>query len=262
MINIFFKKILPLFLLIGFYSASAEVASVNGKNISKDLVDFIKSEVKKQGRSINNAMEENIIDRLIDLEVINQAARESGLLADPMILAQAELSTKELIYTLYLQKFIVENPIFADEVRVEYDKFKINFNEQEYKASHILVKSKNRAKKIIKKLKLNTNFSKLALEYSIDEETKKKGGDLGWFSKDEMVESFYEAVKKMKESEFTTNPVQTQFGWHVIKLEKSRALPAPLWIETKDDLKTKLQKNKLKQHLKNLRSAAEVVITQ
>ena len=80
---------------------------MNGKDISQDLVDFIKSEVKKQGRCVNNEMEENIIDRLIDLEVINQAASDSGLLSDPMILAQAELSTKELIYTLYLQKFIV-----------------------------------------------------------------------------------------------------------------------------------------------------------
>ena len=109
MLNTLSKNCLLLLLLIFFNISQAEVASVNGKDISQDLVDFIKSEVKKQGRSVNNEMEENIIDRLIDLEVINQAASDSGLLSDPMILAQAELSTKELIYTLYLQKFIVKN---------------------------------------------------------------------------------------------------------------------------------------------------------
>ena len=206
MFNTFAKNIILFFLLIFFNGSQAEVANVNGKNISQDLVDFIKNEVKKQGRSINNEMEENIIDRLIDLEVINQAARDSGLLSDPMILAQAELSTKELIYTLYLQKYIVENPIYEDEVRIEYDKFKINFNEQEYNASHILVKSKNKAKKIIKKLKSEADFEKLASKYSIDDENKENGGDLGWFSKDLMVKSFYEGVKELKEGEFSKNP--------------------------------------------------------
>ena len=74
MLNNIYKNYFPLLFLIFFNISQAEVASVNGKNISQDLVDFIKSEVKKQGRSVNNEMEENIIDRLIDLEVINQAA--------------------------------------------------------------------------------------------------------------------------------------------------------------------------------------------
>lgn len=258
MLNIFSKNILLFFLLIFFNGSQAEVASVNGKNISQDLVDFIKSEVKKQGRSINNEMEENIIDRLIDLEVINQAARDSGLLSDPMILAQAELSTKELIYTLYLQKFIVKNPIYDDEIRTEYDKFKISFNEQEYKASHILVKSKNKAKKIIKKLKRDADFAELASEYSIDDETRENGGNLGWFSKDIMVNSFYEGVKSLKEGEFSKKPIQTQFGWHIILLKKIRPLAPPKWIDKKDDIKTKMQKEKLKAHLEKLRATANI----
>lgn len=258
MLNTIYKNYLPLLFLIFFNISQAEVASVNGKNISQDLVDFIKSEVKKQGRSINNEMEENIVDRLIDLEVINQAASNSGLLSDPMILAQAELSTKELIYTLYLQKFIVKNPIYDDEVRLKYDQFKIDFNELEYNASHILVKSRNKAKKIIKKLKRDANFAELASKYSIDDETKENGGDLGWFSKDLMVNSFYEGVKKLKEGEFSKKPIQTQFGWHVIVLKKIRPLAVPKWIDKKDDIKTELQKEKLKAHLEKLRAAANI----
>ena len=257
--NIFFK-ILVISLFIFFHSIKAEVATVNGKVIPQDLLDYIKSEVKNQGRTINKEMEENIVDRLIDLEIINQEAKESGLLSDVMVLAQAELSTKELIYTLYLQKYIVDNPIFDDQVRREYDKFKINFDGQEFNASHILVKSKNKAKNLIKKIKRNDDFKQIASKHSIDHDTKANGGDLGWFSKDVMVKSFYDAVKKMSPEEFTQQPVQTQFGWHIIKLNSTRPLNAPSWIDKKDEIKKNMQKERLRKHLDKLRSKAKISI--
>ena len=82
------------------------------------------------------------------------------------------------------------------------------------------MKATKKAKKIIKKLKRDANFAELASKYSIDDETKENGGDLGWFSKDLMVNSFYEGVKKLKEGEFSKKPIQTQFEWHIIVLKK------------------------------------------
>ena len=101
-------------------------------------------------------------------------------------------------------------------------------------------------------------IAELASKYSIDDETKENGGDLGWFSKDLMVNSFYEGVKKLKEGEFSKKPIQTQFGWHVIVLKKIRPLAAPKWIDKKDDIKTELQKEKLKAHLEKLRAEADI----
>ena len=251
-------KSLLIFCLFFSFPTFSEVAVVNNEKIEQRFVDFIKDEVEKQGRKVSNDMEENIIDRLIDLKVINQAAKRSGLLDDPKILTQAELSTQELIYTLYLQRYIVNNPVKNDEVKSEYEIFINNFDDREFKASHILLKTKTQAQKIIAKLEENDNFSTLAKESSIDESSKDNGGDLGWFEKRDMLEIIYDEVSKLKKGEFTKSPIQTQFGWHVIKLNDTREAPLPSFEDKKTELKTTLQKRKLKQHLDELRNQAKI----
>ncbi|MBL6685816.1 MAG: peptidylprolyl isomerase [Methylophilaceae bacterium] len=251
-------KYLFIFCLFFSFPTFSEVAVVNNEKIEQRFVDFIKNEVEKQGRKVSNDMEENIIDRLIDLKVINQAAKRSGLLDDPKILTQAELSTQELIYTLYLQRYIVNNPVKNDEVKSEYEIFINNFDDREFKASHILLKTKTQAQKIIAKLEENDNFSTLAKESSIDESSKDNGGDLGWFEKRDMLEIIYDEVSKLKKGEFTKSPIQTQFGWHVIKLNDTREAPLPSFEDKKTELKTTLQKRKLKQHLDELRNQAKI----
>jgi len=251
-------KSLLIFCLFFSFPTFSEVALVNNEKIEQRFVDFIKDEVEKQGRKVSNDMEENIIDRLIDLKVINQAAKRSGLLDDPKILTQAELSTQELIYTLYLQRYIVNNPVKNDEVKSEYEIFINNFDDREFKASHILLKTKTQAQKIIAKLEENDNFSTLAKESSMDESSKDNGGDLGWFEKRDMLEIIYDEVSKLKKGEFTKSPIQTQFGWHVIKLNDTREAPLPSFDEKKTELKTTLQKRKLKQHLDELRNQAKI----
>jgi len=251
-------KYLLIFCLFFSFPTFSEVALVNNEKIEQRFVDFIKDEVEKQGRKVSNDMEENIIDRLIDLKVINQAAKRSGLLDDPKILTQAELSTQELIYTLYLQRYIVNNPVKNDEVKTEYEIFINNFDDREFKASHILLKTKTQAQKIIAKLEENDNFSTLAKESSMDESSKDNGGDLGWFEKRDMLEIIYDEVSKLKKGEFTKSPIQTQFGWHVIKLNDTREAPLPSFEDKKTELKTTLQKRKLKQHLDELRNQAKI----
>lgn len=251
-------KSLLIFCLFFSFPTFSEVAVVNNEKIEQRFVDFIKDEVEKQGRKVSNDMEENIIDRLIDLKVINQAAKRSGLLDDPKILTQAELSTQELIYTLYLQRYIVNNPVKNDEVKSEYEIFINNFDDREFKASHILLKTKTQAQKIIAKLEENDNFSTLAKESSKDESSKDNGGDLGWFEKRDMLEIIYDEVSKLKKGEFTKSPIQTQFGWHVIKLNDTREAPIPSFEDKKTELKTTLQKRKLKQHLDELRNQAKI----
>lgn len=251
-------KYLLIFCLFFSFPTFSEVAVVNNEKIEQRFVDFIKDEVEKQGRKVSNDMEENIIDRLIDLKVINQAAKRSGLLDDPKILTQAELSTQELIYTLYLQRYIVNNPVKNDEVKSEYEIFINNFDDREFKASHILLKTKTQAQKIIAKLEENDNFSTLAKESSMDESSKDNGGDLGWFEKRDMLEIIYDEVSKLKKGEFTKSPIQTQFGWHVIKLNDIREAPLPSFEDKKTELKTTLQKRKLKQHLDELRNQAKI----
>jgi len=232
--------------------------SVNNVLINKNLISFIKNEVKKEGIKITEDMDKNIIKRLIDLELIHQQAKKDGLTSNHNFLSKSELAFKELIYTTYLQNFIKKNKITKNEIKKAYEDFKSNFNELDYKASHILVSSKNEAVKIINNLKNGADFEESAKTNSIDEESKVNGGDLGWFGAEDMVESFSKALKKLVVNEITSNPVQSQFGWHVIKLNQIKQRPAPLLNEKEEEIKLMLQKTKLKAHLDELRLIADI----
>ena len=231
---------------------------VNDKIINKNLIHFIKNEVMKEGIEITDDMEKNIVKRLIDLELIYQQAKKEGLTSQADFLSKSELAFKELIYTTYLQNFIKENSITKKEIKKSYDNLVSNFKKNDYKASHILVSTKDKAKGVIESLKRGGDFKELASLNSIDKESKNNGGDLGWFTADDMVESFSNAIKKMTINEITDTPVQSQFGWHIIQLNKIKPSLPPSLDEKIDDIKIMLQKSKLKNYLDELRLTADI----
>ena len=255
------KKILCCLYFFSFanlaFSEEKEVR-VNDELINKNLIHFIKNEVMKEGIEITDDMEKNIVKRLIDLELIYQQAKKEGLTSQADFLSKSELAFKELIYTTYLQNFIKQNKITKNEIKKSYDSLVNNFNKNDYKASHILVSTKKKARGIITSLKKGGNFKELASLNSIDKESKNNGGDLGWFAADDMVESFSNAIKKMTVNEVTDSPVQSQFGWHIIQLNEIKpSLPPPL-DEKFNDIKIMLQKSKLKKYLDELRLTADI----
>jgi len=255
------KKLLCCLYVLSFsnltFSEEKEVR-VNDELINKNLIHFIKNEVMKEGIEITDDMEKNIVKRLIDLELIYQQAKKEGLTSQADFLSKSELAFKELIYTTYLQNFIMQNKITKSEIKASYESLVSNFNKNDYKARHILVSTKDKAKGIIKSLKKGGDFKELASLNSIDKESKNNGGNLGWFAADDMVESFSNAIKKMTVNEVTDTPVQSQFGWHIIQLNEIKpSLPPPL-DEKIDDIKIMLQKSKLKKYLDELRLTADI----
>jgi len=255
------KKILCFLYIFCFVNLSLseeKEVSVNDALINKNLIHFIKNEVMKEGIEITDDMEKNIVKRLIDLELIYQQAKKEGLTSQVDFLSKSELAFKELIYTTYLQNFIKENKITKNEIKKSYDNFVSNFNKTDYKASHILVSTKDEAKRIIKSLEKGGDFKELAKVNSIDKESKNNGGNLGWFSADDMVESFSNAIKKMVVNEVTDYPVQSQFGWHIIQLNEIKPSLPPSLDEKIDDIKVILQKSKLKKYLDELRLTADI----
>ena len=255
------KHLIFLFILISFtnisFSDQKEIL-VNEIIINKNLINFIKNEVKNEGIQLTEEMEENIVKRLIDLELIHQQAKKEGLTSMSKFLSKSELAFKELVYTTYLQNFIKKNKISKNDINNEYKNFRDNYNKINYKASHILVKSKNEAKLIIKELKNGLDFKELAKKHSIDEESNGNGGDLGWFNEEDMVESFSKAIKKLVVGELTDYPVQSQFGWHIIQLNQVKPRTAPSLEEKEEEIRLLLQKEKLKSHLNNLRLTADI----
>lgn len=231
---------------------------VNDVQINNNLIQYIKNEVSKEGIEITNDMEENIVKRLIDLELIYQQAKKEGLVSKSEFLAKSELVFKELIYTTHLQEFIKKNKITKKEIKNSYDDFTSSFREFEYRASHILVKTKDQAIGIIKSLKKGGNFKELAKINSADEESKFNGGDLGWFTAEDMVESFSIAIKKLRVDEVTDSPIQSQFGWHIIHLKETKPRTPPSLEEKMSDIESMLQKSKLKKYLNDLRLIADI----
>ena len=155
-----------------------------------------------------------------------------------------------------LQKYLEDHPVTDEELKPEYDA-QVAAMPREYRARHILVEDKASADAITKQLADGADFAKLATQKSKDSSSQ-SGGDLGWFTPDSMVKPFADAVAKLQPGEITSEPVQSQFGWHVIKLEESRASAPPPFEEVKDQVKVFVQRKKLQAYLEGLREQAKV----
>ena len=155
-----------------------------------------------------------------------------------------------------LQKYLEEHPVTDAELKPEYDA-QVAAMPREYHARHILVEDKAMADSITKDLKGGADFAKLAEQKSKDS-SGKSGGDLGWFTLDTMVKPFADAVAALQPGQLTEQPVQSQFGWHVIKLEESRASAPPAFEEVKDRVKVIVQRKKLQTYLEDLRKNAKI----
>jgi peptidyl-prolyl cis-trans isomerase C len=170
---------LIIFLYFICPSVFAEVLiTVNSQTLNPKLIDYISDELKAQGRDVDEEMKKNIIDRLVELELLTDAATKEGITSDTKFLSKVELTYMEMAYTEYLKKYIKEHPISNEDIDLAYKNFTNQFNEQEYKGQHILVKTKNEAESLIGKIENGNDFSELAKNFSIDKASAEKGGDL------------------------------------------------------------------------------------
>ncbi len=254
-------KILGAIVLTGAAIAAqaADPVSVNGKPIKQSLVDYIVKDANARGQKVDDNIRSIIVNKLISSELVAQEAQKAGFDKQPDYLAKEELMRRELLVNSYLQDYIKKNPISEATLKSEYDKYKAAVGDKEYKASHILVKTEQEAKDVIAQLAKGGDFDKIAREKSLDPGSKDKGGDLGWFPAAAMVKPFSEAVSRLQKGLYTTTPVQTQFGWHVIKLEDARASQPPAFDKVKDELRNSLQKQQLEKLVADLRSRAKIV---
>lgn len=238
---------------------AADPASVNGKPIKQSLVDYIVKDATERGQKVDDNVRAVIINKLISSEVILQEAQKTGFDKKPDFLAREELMRRELLVNSYLQDYVKKNPIDDAAIKAEYEKFKAAMGNKEYKASHVLVKTEQEAKDVIAQLAKGGNFAAIAKEKSQDPGSKEKGGDLGWFPPAAMVKPFSDAVSKLQKGLYTTVPVQTQFGWHVIKLEDTRDAQPPAFDKVKDELRNNLQKRTLEKLVGDLSAKAKIV---
>ena len=256
------SRITLLLLATLSFSASAiagdAVAMVNGKPIKQSLFDFIVKDATDHGQKVDDNVRDVIMSKLISSELVLQEAQKSGMDKKPDYLAKEELTRRELLVNVYIQDYMKNHPVSESDTKAAYEKFKTELGDKEYNARHILVASEAEAKDVIAQINKGGDFSKIAKEKSIDPGSKEKGGDLGWFALGGMVKPFGEAVAKLQKGK-VSDPVQTQFGWHVIKLDDVRELKAPAYDKVKENLQKQLGQRQLEKMLTDLRAKATVV---
>jgi peptidyl-prolyl cis-trans isomerase C len=240
--------------------AAESVATVNGKQIKQSVYDYIAKDAAARGQRVDAPVKQAIVSKLVDSELVYQEAQKLGLDKQADYLAREELARRELLTSAYLQDYVKKNPISDADTKAAYEQYKKSYGEKEFSARHILVKTEAEAKEIIAQLNKGGDFAKIAKEKSLDPGSKEKGGDLGWFSPATMVKPFSDAVAVLPKGAVSANPVQTQFGWHVIKLVDTRAAQPLAYDKVKEGLQKNLQQRNLEKMMADLRSKAKIDI--
>ncbi len=233
-------------------------ATVNGVAISQGQVDQVIKQ-RANGQPVPPEARKALVDSLVLQAVVAQEAVKQGLDKSPAYIDQMETVRQSALANAYVEDWIKKNPVTDEMLKAEYDRLKASSAGNEYKARHILVEKEADAKAIIATLKKTpAAFDKLAKEKSKDPGSKGNGGDLGWFDPKGMVPEFGAAVAKLEKGKFTEEPVKTQFGYHVILLEDSRAVEPPALDAVKAQLSQQLQQQNMRKQIDALKAAAKI----
>jgi len=239
-------------------SAGKSTALVNGVSIPQARLDLRVKAATAQGQTDSPELRKAIREDMINLEVLSQEAVELKLDKNADVIQQAELARQSVLASAYVQDYAKNHPISEDQLKQEYDKLKANLGKSEYNARHILVETEAEAKAIIAQLGKKGNFEKIAKEKSKDAGSKERGGSLGWAVPNNFVPPFANALTSLKKGAYTKDPVQSQFGWHVIKLDDVRDLKVPPYEDVKPQIQQRMQQQSVQKIIDDLRGKAKI----
>ena len=233
--------------------ATPPVAVVDGTSISRDAYDdYLKGLLRGKPATDVTADEKNqVLDQMINMQLIAAQAEKEGLEKDPDVATRIALLRTQILADAAAQKYVKSNEPSDQDLHAAYD---AATDKTEYHASHILVPTKEKADQLIKKIKGGAKFEDVAKSDSTDN-SKTNGGDLGWFTTARMVKPFGDAVKVLKKGEMTTDPVQTQYGWHIIKLQDTRDAP---FDQMKPQLSNAIMQKKFQDYIEGLKKTAKI----
>ena len=256
-------KFKPATLLLAMIAVAAtpafaqNVATVNGKAIPSAQMEAAVKQAAAQGQPDSPQLREMIKKSLIGREVLVQEATKQGVAANKEVKEALEQARQEIIIRALLVDYVKKNPVSDAEIKSAYDQFKASKGDKEYHARHILVKTEKEATDIIAKLKGGAKFEELA-KASQDPGSAANGGDLDWAAPGNYVKPFADAMVALKDGQITEKPVQSQFGYHVIKLEGSRAAKVPSLEEIKPQIAESLTQRKVAAYRDQLIAKAKV----
>jgi peptidyl-prolyl cis-trans isomerase C len=242
----------------GAHAQEGPLAKVNGVTIPQSRADILMKEMTAQGRPDTPQMRDAIRQELINREIVAQEAVKKGLHKRPEVATQIDLQRQAVLINAYLQDYLKAHPVSDDEVKKEYERVKESAGTREYKVRHILVETEDEAKQVIAQVKKGASFEKLAGEKSKDQGSKGRGGDLDWATPARYVPAFGQAITKLKKGQMTEAPVQTQFGWHVIRLDDERPAKFPAFEEAKPQIEQQMRQQTVNKAFTDLRAKAKI----
>jgi peptidyl-prolyl cis-trans isomerase C len=235
------------------------VATVNGKPIPESVFRVqTLSATKKNADDLSAEERKAVLDDLVGIVVMAEEADKQGLLAERTIAAQMELSRIQLAARAMATRFLEKNPATELEIKALYDENLPRLAGQQFKARHILVDTQEEAESVIKQLDEGKDFLELA-NARASGKTGPNGGDLGWFTADSMVQPVAAAISTMKVGAHSTEPVKTDYGYHVLLLEETRSQEPPSIDDVREEIVNAVQRDKLQKHMRELVEAANVV---
>ncbi|MEX2577258.1 MAG: peptidylprolyl isomerase [Halofilum sp. (in: g-proteobacteria)] len=237
------------------------VAQVNGEPISAVALDAqIQALASRGGQGQAQSVQPaQALDQLVDLQLLSQKAEEAGLHEQPEIAAEIARQRSALLAQRMIRAEVSDFEVSEDDLRQAYREQTENSGGTEFRASHILLESEDEAADIISQLDDGAEFGELAREHSTGP-TAERDGDLGWFQPDQMVAPFSEAVGELEPGDYSGEPVETQFGWHVIQLNETRDVEPPAFEEMEQQLRNEMVREHIQDYLASLRDDAEVEI--
>ena len=243
-------------------SAQAQnIAIVNGKAVPKARVDAFIKQIQAQAAAQNQQLppdiETRVRDKVVMDEIFSQEAEKRGLAATPEYKQQMEQARQAVLLQALLTEYGKKNAISDADIQAEYDKFKAQTSGTEYRARHILVEKEDEAKALIAQIKAGGSFEELAKKNSKDPGSGANGGDLDFAAPGSYVPEFSQAMVKLKKGEMTQEPVKSQFGYHIIKLDDTRQAQLPPLEEVKVQIKQRLEQQKLAAFRDEVRAKAK-----
>jgi peptidyl-prolyl cis-trans isomerase C len=233
------------------------VAVVNNKPIPKTREDAWVKELVKQGQPDTPELRKMVKERLIQNEILLQEASKRGIPDKADVKFMLDVQRQNTLIQALLRDEMERNPITDAQIKAEYDKQKASVGSKEFRARHILVETKEEAVVIVEQLKKGGKFEELAKK-SKDTGSAANGGDLDWAAPDAYVKPFADALQGLKKGELTEIPVQTQFGWHVIRLDDVRETQFPPLEQVAPQIREALQQQKVQAFVAGLSKGAKI----
>ena len=235
------------------------VAVVNGGTIHKSDLEAAQQHLPEQYRQMPLAtIYDPLLERMVDAQLLVAEAKKDDLAKNPAVQAQIEAARDDVLRQSLVEQ-AVDKAATPEKLNAAYEAMKSQpgFAVEEVHAQHILVPTEDAAKAIIKQLQNGADFAALAKEKSTDPSAKTNAGDLGYFRREMMVPAFSDAAFNTKPGTVDPQPVKTQFGWHVIKVD-DRRVTTPTFDQKKDEIRQTIARQAVEQLVADARKGAKV----